>query len=311
MTDGRDGKQYYTGIFFAVLATIIWSGNFIIARGVIDTISPVSLAFYRWFTACIIMLPLAWNIFRKERKTVFRHLRYFFLTGLTGITQFNTFVYIAGHYSSATNLALIGTTTSPVFSIVLAAMILGERVSKMQITGMLICIAGILYLLSGGNMEKLTTFRFSTGDAWIILAGFFFAVYNIQVRKKPADISPLTFLLATFVCGTLLLSPAFIIDQFYSPAPEFSPALAGVILYLGLGTSVLAFLFWNAAIVRIGAGKTALLGNLIPVFSALEAVVWLNESITRVQLAGGALVLTGLLIANLGKKARLPSTELI
>src|SRR5687767_5067270 len=108
-------KQLYIGIGLAVLATIIWSGNFIVARAVADEIPPISLAFYRWLTASLIMLPLAWKKFGAEKQVVLQNRKYIFWVSLSGITLFNTFVYYAGHYSPAINLALIGTTSSPVF----------------------------------------------------------------------------------------------------------------------------------------------------------------------------------------------------
>src|SRR6185503_11405819 len=113
-------KQLYIGIGLAVLATIIWSGNFIIARAVAGKIPPISLAFYRWATASLIMLPLAYKKFNEEKQVVLQNKKYIFWISLSGITLFNTLVYYAGHYTPAINLALIGTTSSPVFSIVLA-----------------------------------------------------------------------------------------------------------------------------------------------------------------------------------------------
>ena len=123
MSDRQRTKTVYTGIFFAVLATIIWSGNFIVARGVIHEIPPFGLAFYRWLTASVIIFPLAITQFKSERAIVLKNWKYFFWVSLTGITLFNTLIYIAGHYSSAINLALIGTTSSPVFNGILSYLV--------------------------------------------------------------------------------------------------------------------------------------------------------------------------------------------
>src|SRR6478752_7017844 len=116
MTTAVSKKDIYLGMALAVLATVIWSGNFIVARGVSQKIGPVSLAFYRWLTATIIITPIAWKQWRAEKAVVKTNWRYLCLTALTGIAVFNTCVYIAGHYTTAINLALIGTTSSPVFS---------------------------------------------------------------------------------------------------------------------------------------------------------------------------------------------------
>jgi drug/metabolite transporter (DMT)-like permease len=137
-------KQIYIGIGLAVLATIVWAGNFVIARGVAEKIPPISLAFYRWATASLIMLPLAWNKFKEEKPIVLQSKQYIFWISLSGITIFNTLVYFAGHYSQAINLALIGTTSSPVMSIIMAAIFLKERITLLRIAGFFLCIAGII-----------------------------------------------------------------------------------------------------------------------------------------------------------------------
>lgn len=287
------------GILLAVFATLIWAGNFIIARGVIDSIPPVTLAFYRWLTATVIIFPFAWKHFVPQLALIRNHLSFFLLTAITGVSMFNTFVYIAGHYSTAINLALIGTTTSPIMSVFLAALILKEKLSVSRIAGMSICVAGILILLSEGKLSKLLSLSFSRGDLWILAAALAFAVYNIMVRKKPVGMNPLNFLFATFLIGTILLIPFYLVEL--GNKGGFIPSIANlsVILYLGLGTSVIAFICWNAAIMRLGAGRTALFGNLIPVFSSIAAVFILHEKITVVHIVSFGIVIAGLMVANL------------
>ncbi len=294
MTD----KNILKGVGLAILAVIIWSGNFIVARAVYKDIPPVSLSFFRWATATLILLPFAIKVFRKEWAVVRKHLHYFFWLSLTGISLFNTFVYVGGHYSSAINLALIGTTSSPVMSIILARIFLKEKIGWLKIGGVLICIAGILFLLSKGDFRNLVNFRFSEGDAWILLAALSFAVYNILVRKKPIEVSPLNFLFTSFVFGTLLLLPFFIWEMQYTEPVKWTPSLAGIILYLGLGPSIISFFVWNKSIRWLGAGRTALFGNLIPVFSSLEGVLILDEQFTFEHIISMVLVFAGVLIAN-------------
>lgn len=294
-----------TGILFAVLATLVWAGNFVIARGATHMISPVALSFFRWITACIFLAPFCLSRLPLLIDAVKKRPWYFFWISFTGISLFNTFVYIAGQYSSAINLALIGTTSSPIFSIILASVFLKEKLGVRQYTGLIICILGILVLLSQGSISRLLHFQLTVGDAWILVGALLFAVYNILVRKKPVDIRGIDFLFITFLLGTLFLIPFFFIEQQYAPAIQWSWSLIGIFLYLGLGASVIAFLSWNIAIARLGAGKASLFGNLIPVFSALEAMLILNEQLSLFQAIGGLVVIFGLFIANISirKKA--------
>jgi len=292
-------RSPYLGIFLAVLAVFIWSGNFIVARGVYKQIQPVSLAFFRWAVATIIILPFAIKKFKQESQAVKRSWQYLFWVSLTGISLFNTFVYIAGHYTSAINLALIGTTSSPIMAIIMARIFLKEKIGWLKLNGLIICVIGILFLLSGGNFKNLLTLRFSLGDAWMLVAAFCFAVYNTLVRKKPNAVSPLNFLFVTFSFGTILLLPFFVWEYNHAPVMEWNMQLVSSILYLGIGASVICFFIWNMAIGILGAGRTALFGNLIPIFSSLEAVIILHEKFSWIHVVSMIIVFSGLLLANL------------
>lgn len=292
-------KNIYTGISLAALAALIWSGNFIVARGVYKQIPPISLAFYRWLFASIILLPFAYKQFKKDWKTIKQSWHYLFWVSLSGIALFNTFVYVGGHYTSAINLALIGTTSSPIMANILARIFLKEKIGWYKIIGIAFCITGVLFLLAKGDFSNLLTFQFSEGDLWVLLAAFCFAVYNTLVRKKPAAISASSFLLAIFSMGTVFLLPFFLWELNYSQSVVWSTNLAWVVIYLSVGASVICFWIWNIAIQKLGAGRTALFGNLIPIFSSIEAVVWLYERFTINHVISMAIVLMGLVIANL------------
>jgi drug/metabolite transporter (DMT)-like permease len=297
--ENSNNKGIYTGITLAVLATLIWAGNFIIARGVYKSIPPISLAFYRWLLASLLILPFGLNTIIKEWKFIKHAWQYLFWVALTGVALFNTFVYIGAHYTSAINLALIGTTSSPIFSVILARIFLKEKIGTLKIIGMAFCLAGVLYLLSRGVYERLLSFQFTKGDAWVLLAALAFAIYNTLVKKKPASISPLSFLTVVFIAGTLLLFP-FYIYEFQNTEPvNWNLHLFWSIFYLGFGASVICFLIWNIAIRKLGAGRTALFGNLIPIFSSLGAVIFLKEEFTSVHIISMTIVFIGILIANL------------
>ncbi len=287
------------GIGLAVAATIIWSGNFIIARAINKEISPIALSFFRWFTAVVLLLPFAWKHIATSWKIVTQHKFYFFFTALFGISLFNTFVYIAGHTSTAINMALIGTTSSPIISVILAHYFLKEHIGLRRIIGIALCICGILFLLSKGSFSNLFHLQFTKGDVWILLAAASFAVYNICARKKPTEISAVGFLFFVFAIGAAILLPAYIVDLFYSNPVVWNFKITGSIIYLGLGTSVIAFLFWNRSIKELGAGRTALFGNLIPIFSSIEAVFILSEKITYIHIISFILIISGLFVDNM------------
>ncbi len=287
------------GILLATLASLLWSGNYIIARGFHQQISPVSLAFFRWLTATICILPFSLKAISRQRKYWLHNLPHLVMASITGVALFNTFTYIAGKSTTAINLALIGTTAAPVFVFLITALFLNEKIKREQVLGTLVCITGILLLLTKGRLSEIIKIQLSAGDIWMIIAGLIFAIYTLLVKRKPEKLSPLTYLGLLFLFGTAFLFPAYLIDTQLSKAFVWNTEIILVFIYLGIGASILAFLFWNLSIDRIGPARTTLFTTLIPVFSTIEAIWLLNEPFTWFILVSLILVLTGLFIANL------------
>ncbi len=291
-------KSVYLGIGLALLTVIIWSGNFVVAKSFARQIPPVQLAFYRWLAASLIILPIAYTKLKQDWHIIKKSIGYLIIVALFGITLFNTFVYVGGHYTSAINLALVGTTSSPIMAILLARIFLKESIGTLKLAGMLICITGVLFLLSQGSWKNLLHLEFTKGDQWVLLGAFCFAVYNVLVRKKPAHLSGVSFVGVIFCIGALLLFPAFLWERQASAPVVWDTSLWLVILYLGLGTSVICYLCWNYAISQLGTGRTALFGNLIPIFSSLEAVFFLGENFGWIHIVSMLLVFAGIIMAN-------------
>jgi drug/metabolite transporter (DMT)-like permease len=292
----------FISVILAIVATMLWSGNFIVARATIHDISPIQLAFGRWVTASLIMVPIGLGALKREWQAVVSGKGNIIFAGLFGISIFNTLVYVAGHHSEAIQIALLGTTSSPVFSFILARIFLKEDIPPRRILGLLVCIAGILIILSRGSWETLLHLRFSPGDWWILLAALAFAVYNIFVRARPVKVGSVAYLTAVFFAGTLMLVPFAVADWFLGAKPNIDAPLTGMILYLGAGTSVAAFFCWNAAIAGLGAARASLFGMLIPVFSSIEAVILLHEKMLLPHIVGMALVFAGVFLANTQKR---------
>ena len=300
-------KKIYTGIALAMMTVIIWSGNYVVAKGISKQLPAVSLAFYRWALASVCIMPFAIKKFSEQRTVILANKAYIFWTALTGVTIFNTFIYLGGHYTSAINLALIGTTSAPIFVTILSAFFLKETPGLFRITGMLICFIGILFLLSQGSLQKLAQFHFGKGDVMVLFSSFSFAIYSILVKKRPVSISPIVFLFTIFTLGTICLLPFYLYEIINAATPiSWNGNMILAIFYLGIGNSIIGFFGWNAAIDKLGSTTTALFANLIPVFSTIEAVLFLGEKFSFIHLISGLLVIGGVIIANIKATAVKP-----
>jgi drug/metabolite transporter (DMT)-like permease len=289
-------KQVQIGTILAIIACVIWSGNFIASRFAFQLAGPISLSFFRWTIATLTMLPFALKNFKKEKQLFKDNLSYFFWMALVGVAVYNTMIYQAGHSTTAINMALYGSIIHPIVATLLAAWVVQEKLNWKSITGIGLGVVGIIVLLSKGDLQTLLHFKFATGDLWMIGAGCCFGTYNVFVRKKPIGISNNSFLLVLFALGTIMLFPFALYEMNYVQPVHFSKELLIVVLYIGIGNSTIAYLLWNMAIHRLGAAKTALFGTLIPFLSSIEALFILNEQFTIFQIISGVIIISGIVI---------------
>jgi drug/metabolite transporter (DMT)-like permease len=298
-TAGDLKRNAIAGVLFALCATIIWSGNFIVARGLSDVVPPATLAFLRWVTAFTVLLPLGWKSLLRERAVVKRHWKHLAFTALLGITIFNTLIYAAGRSTTALNMSLIA-ITSPLFIMLLARIFLGEKVSRSRAVGVSVVVCGVVMLVTRGDFARLAGLEFSIGDVWMLCAAMLFGAYTILVRRMPERIEQAAFLLFTFGVGALMLVPGVAWEWAQGLRFEFTPSLFGVMLYVGVGASLISFWCWNKAVGLIGPSQAGIVYYSLPLFSGAEAVILLGEPVSWVHFVSGILILGGIRMATRG-----------
>jgi len=286
-----------TGYLCALAATIFWSGNFIIARELNDTVAPVSLAFGRWLIATVVLFPFAIKSLLGQWDLIKRNLAYLSITAFTGVTLFNTMLYIGGQTTGALNLALIS-ISSPIFIVVFARIVYAEVLTFHKVTGIFLVAAGIIALITRGQPSRLLELEFSRGDVWMLAAASIFAVYSILVIRKPPQLGIRAFQLSTFTLGLVFLLPFLAWEQQSVGASIFDVSAIYSILYLGIFASLFSFFLWNKSILLIGVSKTGMVYYTLPIFSGLMAWYFLGEDIGWLHLGSGLLIVSGIVLAN-------------
>lgn len=277
----------------------MWSVNLLVARAFRGSITPISLAFFRWTVAVLVFFPFALPVLLREWKMVWKHRFYIGLTAFLGVTVFNTLIYYAGRTSPALNLSLIS-ITFPIIILLLSRLLWKEALSPRRLLGVLVVLVGIVFLLTGGRLSTIFTMRFVSGDLLMLAAATVFAVYSLLVRKRPIEVSLKSFQFATFFVGVILLLPAFIYDRISAPLPVFDAAMAIAVLYVGIFASLLAFLSWNKAIELVGASKAGLVYYSLPVLSGFSAWLVLGEPLGLVHVLSMVIVVVGIIFASRG-----------
>lgn len=289
-------KPMLIGFVCAIAATILWSGNFIVARGLSEVIAPLSLAFWRWVVAILVLLPFAIKPLLARKAWMKKHLGYLSIVSLLGVTLFNSLIYLAGQTSSAINLSLIA-ITFPIFILILSRIFLSEVISWNKLFGIVLVAAGILLLISKGDVLVFSQLSFAQGDIWMLIASLIFAIYSMLLKHKPAGISVPAFQLASFILGWIFLLPFYLLELFWLPPQALDPSMVASILYIGIFASLVAFILWNKAIAIIGAVNAGMVYYSLPIFSGILAIVILDESVTTLHLYSTLLVLMGIILA--------------
>ncbi len=278
------------------VAPLCWSGNFVLARGVVDIIPPVSFAFWRWTIAFVILLPFAWRAARHDWSRVVKTWKIMSLLSILGITLFNTMAYIAFHTTTAINGAMIQ-TTSPAVIILATLVIFRERVTRLQILGVAICIFGAFIVVLRGRWETLLGMSFAPGDLLMMGAVILYALYSALLRQRPA-IHPLSFLFYTFGLGIIFLIPLYVWEVAGSAKITLTFPVSMSILYVALFPSIVAYFCWNRGVEVLGANRAGLFMNLIPVFTSILAIFFIGETLQPFHIIGMALVFGGMVLFN-------------
>lgn len=285
------------GFSLALLATIVWSFNFIAGRGLADAVGPCTLAFGRWLVAFLAVIPFALPEMIRLRSHFCAHWRYYLAVGVLGIAYFNTAIYWAAHSVPAINLSLIA-ASSPLFTILLARVFFAEPITRKRLGGIALALFGIALLLTRGELAALRELSFHAGDLVMLSAAFSFALYTLMVRKKPEECGQMPFFGVTFAIGLVCLLPPAVFEIIRDGLPRPDISLIGGLLYMGLGASLLAFWCWGKAISLIGPSRAAVIYYSLPLFSGIEAMIMLGEPLRPIHLVSAGLILGGLALAT-------------
>lgn len=287
----------HQALLLLALANLLWSGNWIAGRALREAFDPITLNFWRWLIAAVVLAPFALPLLRGKTPILRRHAGILVLLSLIGIVAFHCLVYLGLQSTSAVNAVLIN-SSMPLFIVLCSWSIERERASPRQIAGMLVSVAGIGIILSRGNPGALLELELHPGDAWIVLAMPVWGVYSVLLKRRPRELGGLEFLFVIALAGVVVLAPAAAAVMLRSPAAYPGGGAALSVLYIALGASVLAYICWNRGVAAVGANAAGVTVHLLPAFGTVLAILLLGESFAAYHAAGIATILAGVLLAT-------------
>lgn len=292
------------------VTSLFWSLNWVIGKAVVGTISPLALTFIRWVIAVAAMMPFAWPLVREHWPLVKRHWKAIALIGFWGTGLHNAFAYVGLHYTTATNGVILNSSI-PVLIILTGWILYRDTITRVQALGVVVSLAGVLTVLTGGDPAVLATLTLNRGDVIVIVGMVFWAVYTVLLRLKPAELPGLALLACCGMVGVVLLAPLAAAELlFMGGSVAFTPASVAAMLYVGTFPSFIGYVFWNRAVGEVGSNVAGIFIHLMPAFGSLLAWMFLGERIHAFHLAGIALILAGVWLTARGRRpVPVPATE--
>ena len=286
--------------YFSVVAALaLWAGNWIVARAVREDISPGLITTGRVALVMLTLAPLALpGLAAKLRGFAARDWAVLALLGLFGGGLHNAMQYLGMQSTTATNGTLFF-SLSPVTIMVLAGLLLGERVRAMQWIGFAVSFAGVLIIAVRGDAEALRALSFNPGDILCFVSMIFWSGYTICLRLQRAVLEPIQLLFMVCAVGLLTLLPWLAWDLAHDPRAHFSLNGTLAILYSAFASVILAYAGWNYAVSRLGAARTGGFSHLLPAFGVIFSAIFLHEYPVWYHFVGMALILGGIALSTL------------
>ena len=290
-----------TAYIFLILATLFWSGNFIVgkAAGLFD-IPPFTLNFYRWLFAWLILAPFTLKEIYKIRFSILDNLKYVLILGITSITLFNSIVYYSLQFTQVISGVLM-ISTIPVMIIFFSSRLKIEKTNLYQVAGVIFSMLGVVVIVTQLNEEKIKELRFNKGDLSIIVAMLSWALYSALLKKKKLELSQLSLLQVIISAGLFFLLPIYIIEMNQGRIVTLELPFILTLIYVVLFPGLASFICWIKGIGLIGANRSGIFLHLMPIFSTIMAILIFNEQFMIFHLVGAIFIISGIFLSSKGR----------
>jgi drug/metabolite transporter (DMT)-like permease len=278
-----------------------WGANFNVGKVAVDVMEPMSVVAWRFILAAICMVIILWTKERPSFGSIRLNLIKYAILGIVGIFGTNAFLFVGLKHSSPINASLI-MATNPLVTVILSVFLLRDKIRVRQGIGIIISLIGVLFVITGGSIFKLHAV--STGDLLVLCGNICWALYGVLVRKYLKGNSPLCTSALTMLIGAICFIP--FANFAHRPATGTVVTEAWLaIWFMAIFGSVLAYLWWNRGIAQIGANRTSIFFNLVPVSTMVITFLY-GGNVLNVQLVGALVVLAGVILATLKMKQDMP-----
>ena len=292
-------KNLAFAVVLLIASSFFWSGNFFSGKvAYLSDLTPFKLSFFRWLFALIILLPFTYSQIIKDFNYYKKNLLLMITISILGVTIFNSFTYISLTTTMVINSTLMA-SVAPVMIIGFSWLIFRTKTTKLQFAGIFLSLLGAFSIILKGDLSNLYNLYFTSGDLWMLAAVISWCLYSVLLRKIDSATSQLANLEVMIIIGIIFIFPFYLFESFNSSYLPSSSLDFVIISYVAIFASIVAFFSWNKGVSIIGPNRAGLFLHLIPVFSSIWAISFLNEKFAFFHLIGVFFILTGIILSNI------------
>ena len=278
------------------LAALFWSGNHIVGRAIGGHVPPVGVSAIRWLIPAILMWPWVRPHLKRDWPVIRAHWKVMLWLGVTGGALFTALQYVGLQYTSALNVSVLNSLV-PVLIVATSAALFRDRISPMQLAGIVVSSLGVLTIIGRGSLDVLARLAFNWGDLIILFNMLVFAIYAACLRLRPA-MHWMSFIFVFAVLSVVFTLPFAVLEFTQGERFQADWQTIAAISYVSIFPSVIAFAAWNRGVELIGANRSGPFLHLVPVYTAILGSTLLGEHLAVFHIAGFALILSGVWLAS-------------
>ena len=294
----NQNNKFFIAAIYLVCATLFWAGNFIVGKTAsINEIPPISLNFYRWLVAWLILLPFTFRELIKKKNYILNNIGLFIVLGITAVTIFNSALFYSLKFTQVISGVLM-ISTVPVMIIFISSLLKIEKTNFFQIIGVGLSLTGVLFIITKADIGLLKNLDFNRGDLIMIIAMFSWATYSALLKKKKYELSQISLLQVVISFGVIFLIPLYFIDMNMGNSIKLEKPFFLTLTYVVLFPGLASFFFWIKGVALIGANRSGVFLHLMPIFGAVMAMIIFDEKFMFYHLLGAAFILMGIILSN-------------
>ena len=273
------------------------ASNLVVARGGVEFVPPISLAFWRWAIVFIILLPFTYLSLKKNYEIIKKEYKKLFFLGAMGCGVCGAFPFLAGQTTTVTNMGIIY-TSSPIFIILISYLFFKEKINLTKILGLVSCLVGVFTIIIKGDLNLLINLKFTIGDLWMLAAAIGWALYSIYLFywKTELEIFQRFTLVAFF--GAVSLLPFYIGEEIYFQRTVFNNNFFEWAVFAAVSPGIIAFTLYTLVQKQLGASLAGFTLYIFTVYAAIYGYILFDEQLENYHYLGTTLVFFGVYLAK-------------